>query len=333
MGKSRSQFLKLAPLFHELVKFNSKFDISLLHTGLKHTSYLTQSFFNDINLPYPQEHLGIAQGTDTQEMARTMIAFETVLQEKKVNLIVIEGDSNIALACALTAKKQNIKVSQINSNATNLDNINTKNINSYLTHVLADFSYKQEQMGNPLADSIKNIKPFSKKTKFYKALKLKKQNYIVCTFQNKTLLNTHKQLSKFLNYLKEISNHFTVLCPLHPNTVNMLYFQEKLSYFNTNGVKAKTLNLIEPVSYAEMINLIENSRLVISDNKTINDECNLLKTAYISCKNPEENKFLDMFYKVARNPLNECCIPKNWDGKTGKRIIKDLLIKEKKGQF
>jgi len=110
---ARPNFMKIAPLVAAIKKHNSnslvKIDHVLVHTGQHYDIRMSETFFRELNIPEPDINLEVGSGSHAEQVGRTMIAFEKVLQDEKPDWVVVVGDVNATLACSVTAKKELVK--------------------------------------------------------------------------------------------------------------------------------------------------------------------------------------------------------------------------------
>ena len=102
---SRPIFMKIAPIMREMSKYQNKFNQVLVHTGQHYDKEMSQSFFNDLGLPTPDIYLGVGSGSHAEQTGKIMIEFERVCLLEKPDLVIVVGDVNYTIACALVAAK------------------------------------------------------------------------------------------------------------------------------------------------------------------------------------------------------------------------------------
>ena len=128
---ARPNFIKIAP-FVKVIKQHNNINHILVHTGQHYDDRMSNDFFDSLSIPYPDINLGIRSGTHAEQVGRTMISFEKILDKEQPNWVVVVGDVNATLACSVTAKKMNIKVCHIEAGLRSgdsemLEEINVKN--------------------------------------------------------------------------------------------------------------------------------------------------------------------------------------------------------------
>lgn len=145
---ARPNFMKVAPLMREMSRYPQKFDQLLVHTGQHYDDNMSKIFFENIELPNPNIHLGVGSGSHAQQTARIMQAFEPVLLEHKPDWIIVVGDVNSTIACALTAAKLGIRVAHVEAGLRSFDRTMPEEINRILTDHIADLLFTTESSAN-----------------------------------------------------------------------------------------------------------------------------------------------------------------------------------------
>ena len=110
---ARPNFMKTAPIMAEMAKYPDEFSQILVHTGQHYDDDMSQVFFDDLGLPQPDYYLGVGSGTHAEQTARVMLAFEPLVRELQPDLVLVVGDVNSTLACALVCVKMGVKVARV----------------------------------------------------------------------------------------------------------------------------------------------------------------------------------------------------------------------------
>ena len=150
IGAARPNFMKIAPLYHELTKYK-ELTIKLVHTGQHYDKNMSDSFFKDFKLPSPDFYLGIGGGSQAEQVGKTMIEYEKTLLEDKPNLIIVVGDVNATMACSISAKKLGLKVAHLEAGIRSFDMNMPEEINRILTDRISDVLFV------PTYTGIKNL--------------------------------------------------------------------------------------------------------------------------------------------------------------------------------
>src|SRR5574340_388088 len=138
---ARPNFMKIAPLIHELQARGRDADQGtlcwkLVHTGQHYDYQMSQVFFDEFDIPEPDYFLNVGSGSHAEQTGKTMIAFERVCQDEGPDIVVVVGDVNSTLACSVTAKKLNIRVAHVEAGLRSRDMAMPEEINSIVTDSL-----------------------------------------------------------------------------------------------------------------------------------------------------------------------------------------------------
>jgi UDP-N-acetylglucosamine 2-epimerase (non-hydrolysing) len=136
---ARPNFMKVAPLLQELLKYPEFFRTRFVHTGQHYDAEMSDVFFDDLEMPRPDRFLGIGSGSHAEQTARVMLAFEQVCAEEQPNLVIVVGDVNSTMACAITAKKLCVAVAHVEAGLRSRDWTMPEEVNRVLTDAISDF--------------------------------------------------------------------------------------------------------------------------------------------------------------------------------------------------
>lgn len=279
---ARPQFVKGAVL-SRVIKQHNEIQEIIIHTGQHYDTNMSAVFFEEMEIPKPKYNLninGLNHGAMTGQMLEKI---EAVLQEEKPDAVVIYGDTNSTIAGALAAKKMHIKVIHIEAGLRSFNIKMPEEINRILTDRISDLllcptdtaikNLEQEGYNNlsntvvKAGDIMKDAvlyysKTASAKAKIYTNLKLKKEEFILATIHRQENTDDLSKLKSIFEALEEIHKEIPIVLPLHPRTKAVL---EK------NNLKYNILT-IEPVGYFDMLELLKNCKMVISDSGGLQKE-------------------------------------------------------------
>ncbi len=358
---ARPNFMKIAPIYRAIKKYNiqnSKFRIHHLicHTGQHYDEKMSKVFFEDLELPLPDFYLGVGSGSHAEQTARVMIEFEKILIQEKPDMVLVVGDVNSTIACSLTAKKLHIKVVHVEAGLRSFDMEMPEEVNRILTDRISDYLFVTEQsgldnlknegvpdnkiffVGNVMIDSLIHYIPKSDKSVIHSELGISKGEYVLITLHRPSNVDIKESLEKLVNFLNKLAKERKVVFPIHPRTKN------NLSKFNLLEALDNQIILTDPIGYIDFQALTKNAELVVTDSGGIQEETTYLGVQCITLRTSTErpstvdvgtNQLIGLDLKKAESSclsvLNgkkkEGTTPELWDGNAAERITKILSEK------
>ncbi|MBC8313758.1 MAG: UDP-N-acetylglucosamine 2-epimerase (non-hydrolyzing) [Candidatus Cloacimonetes bacterium] len=349
---ARPNFMKIAPIISEMKKYK-EIESLLVHTGQHYDENMSRSFFDDLEIPRPDINLNVGSASHAIQTADIMIEFEKVCFKEKPDYVLVVGDVNSTIACALDAKKLGIKVIHIEAGLRSFDMKMPEEINRILTDQIADLLFITEEdakvnlsnegispkkihfVGNVMIDIlIQNLRK-CKKSNILKALALKEKEYSLLTLHRPSNVDSKEKLQKILQTLNEISEKIPIVFPIHPRTENMV---QKFGL----SEKIKCIKTIPPLGYLDFMRLIVGSKFVLTDSGGIQEETTYLKIPCLTMRENTErpitefvgsnvivgtdaDKILSNVRMILSGNFKNSKIPKFWDGKASERIVKTIL--------
>ncbi|MFM2395285.1 MAG: hypothetical protein RLZZ546_3268 [Bacteroidota bacterium] len=348
---ARPNFMKIAPIIHAIHKLAAnKIKYRLIHTGQHYDKNMSDNFFEQLNIPHPDVNLASGGGSQAEQTAAIMIAFEKELINYRADAILVVGDVTSTLACSIVAKKLNIDVIHVEGGIRSGDRTMPEEINRLVTDAITDHFFttsvyanqnlKQEGIsedkihfvGNTMIDTLlANIEKF-KKPNFWDDYGLQKGNYIVLTLHRPANVDDPQKLMNYINTLIEHSRAYPIIFPVHPRT------RKNIEVLNMD---MKNIFLVDPQPYFEFNYLVQNSKVVITDSGGITEETTVMGIPCMTLRdnteryetvavgtneligtNPEA--LIPAFEKLWNNEWKKGQIPELWDGKTSERIVNKL---------
>ncbi|MFD1063134.1 non-hydrolyzing UDP-N-acetylglucosamine 2-epimerase [Winogradskyella litorisediminis] len=353
---ARPNFMKIAPIIHVLqsaISSGKSLDFRLVHTGQHYDKNMSGSFFEQLNIPKPHANLGCAGGTQAEQAANIMLAFEKELLNHKPNLVLVVGDVTSTLACTLVAKKLNVKVAHVEGGIRSGDMTMPEEVNRIVTDSIADYFFTTSQLanenlltegkkesqlflvGNTMIDTLLKNKSQFKSPEVWDNLKLKPKSYIVLTMHRPANVDAERDLKAMLIEIIKETREVPIIFPAHPRTRKIL--------LNLN-IENERLHIIEPLSYLEFNYLVHHAKAVITDSGGITEEASIMNVPCLTLRNNTERPetiYLGTNELVGTNPKNlksyldrlfkgqwkqTQSIP-FWDGNTAERIAEVIINK------
>ena len=353
---ARPNFIKIAPIIKAIEKKqndHNKLSYRLVHTGQHYDKNLSDTFFEELNIPKPNINLEVKSGSQAEQTGAIMVAFEKELLLNPCDLVLVVGDVNSTMACAIVAKKQNIKVAHVEAGIRSGDMTMPEEINRIVTDSITDYFFTTSNsatenllkngidkkhihfVGNVMIDTLyQNLNRIYEPT-FWNEYQLKTANYIVLTLHRPSNVDQEQSLIQLLKGIDTMAGDKKVIFPIHPRTKAIL---------GENNLKLKNILFVVPQGYLNFMYLVKNSFAVITDSGGISEETTVLGIPCFTMRNNTERpetesigtntlvgtsiESLEKVYKeFLQNGREKAGIPELWDGKASERIIDILLTK------
>jgi len=356
VGGARPNFMKIAPLYRELKKNSDKIETKIIHTGQHYDYAMSKVFFEQLGLPQPDYYLNVGSSSHAVQTANIMVAVEKVFEQDKPDWLFVVGDVNSTIACSLTAVKLGIKVAHVEAGLRSFDMDMPEEINRILTDRISNLLLCSEPsgiknlraegydmskvhlVGNTMIDTLAYHLESIKQNDYYKTLDLKASNYICLTLHRPSNVDNHNNLLNLFNILEYAAKQSYIIFSAHPRTVkNIANFGLKEKFDSIANLK-----IIDPVGYFEFMNLVVNSKFILTDSGGIQEETTYLGIPCITLRENTErpltsdggtNKVVGTnFDKVATAikwaaefNRSEYKAPALWDGKAAERIVEIIV--------
>ena len=353
---ARPNFMKVAPLVEAMKRREREFTPLVVHTGQHYDSMMSEAFFRDLDLPEPDLYLNVGSGSHAAQTAAVMERFEPVVLQEKPDWVVVVGDVNSTLACALVCVKLGVKVAHVEAGLRSRDRTMPEEFNRLLTDQIADLLFTPSQdaddnlrkegipeerirfVGNIMIDSLyKHLAP-SKDSMIRETLGLFDTDYAVLTLHRPSNVDEPETFSRILDAVEEISRRLPIVFPVHPRTRRML-----ADFGLADRVEhAKALRVIEPLGYLDFLSLYSRARLVLTDSGGIQEETTVLGIPCLTLReNTERPVTVEMgtniivgtdpsriknaaFASLGGSRTESHQVPPLWDGHTAERILDEL---------
>ncbi|HEY6402269.1 MAG TPA: UDP-N-acetylglucosamine 2-epimerase (non-hydrolyzing) [Blastocatellia bacterium] len=355
---ARPNFMKMAPIIAAINRRPNEVSQTLVHTGQHYDEAMSAVFFGDLGMQEPDINLEARSGTPTRQMARIMLAFEEVVIARQPDWVVVVGDVNSTIACALVANKLNVRVAHVEAGLRSFDRAMPEEINRLLTDQLADLlltpsadadaNLSREgipgdrivRVGNVMIDTLFQQIERARHSTVLDELELLPREFAALTLHRPSNVDDPEALGRILYAIGAIARDLPVIFPAHPRT------RARMREF---GLGAPTgVRLIDPLGYLDFLQLWSNARLALTDSGGLQEETTALG---VPCLTLRENTERPITIEQGSNRLvgsdparitgaaREILTggvsytgrsPELWDGHAADRIV-DALIARSKG--
>ena len=353
---ARPNFMKIAPVIHAIQnaqKEGKNISFRLVHTGQHYDKNMSDTFFEELNIPQPDINLGIGGGTQAEQTAGIMIAFEKDLMANPTDLVVVVGDVTSTMACSIVAKKLCTKVAHIEAGIRSHDLTMPEEINRMVTDALADLYFttskvanenlkklgaRPEQIqfvGNVMIDTLLANIDRLRKPEVYDQLKLNEKNYLVLTMHRPANVDEAGKLKRTMEQIVSNVHGLPIIFPIHPRTAKI---------FKELGITADNLHIVEPMGYLEFNYIVKHCKAVITDSGGITEETTVMGVPCITLRDNTErpetctvgtNELIGTNPDAIKPALDKLFagnwkkggIPELWDGHAAERIVDYLTGK------
>lgn len=361
---ARPNFMKIAPLVREMNRFPQRFHQVLVHTGQHYDRDMSKIFFEELDLPMPDIDLEVGSDSQARQTARIMTAFEPVVAEQRPDLVVVVGDVNSTIACALTSVKLGVEVAHIEAGLRSFDFSMPEEINRRLTDQISRFLFTTEPsanrnlrkenippdhifyVGNIMIDSLVHLLPRAKARRSAK-IPLSRHSggnripgrdappYALATFHRPVNVDKAAILEEIMHGLARVAEFAPVIFPMHPRT--------RRTYRKLSIPSTKNIQVTSPLGYLDFLSLMRDASLVLTDSGGIQEETTWLGIPCLTVRPNTERpvtitsgtnrlvaadreSIATAALSVLKNPepSRKRRRPKYWDGRTAERIVRIL---------
>lgn len=318
---NRPQFIKLAPLYHELDRRG--YEQRIIHSGQHYDANLSDIFFEELDIPKPYVNLNVGSGSHAQITAGAMLGLEKVLMDKKPDLAVLYGDTDTTLAGALVASKLNLPVAHVEGGIRTHHKDNPEECNRVVTDHLSDILFCPDQTSVQYAgDEGLKDKAFCTGDIMYDTFLSMpdtsdgdgREEIILITWHRQENTAGRERMESIIRLISRLDGK--KICPLHPRTRKCL-----AQYGLWDDIqKIDNLEIIDPVGYLEMVSLMKKARLILTDSGGVSKESSfagarclfmveldvwedLLRDGWIHKVNPEEEDSVNAALQFAREAV------------------------------
>ncbi|HEX8476441.1 MAG TPA: UDP-N-acetylglucosamine 2-epimerase (non-hydrolyzing) [Pyrinomonadaceae bacterium] len=357
---ARPNFMKVAPIVAEMRRRVGEFAPLVVHTGQHYDAQMSDAFFRDLALPEPDVYLEVGSGSHAAQTALVMQRFEPVVLKEKPDWVVVVGDVNSTLACALVCAKLQIKVAHVEAGLRSRDRTMPEEINRLLTDQIADLLLTPSEdananllaegiaperirfVGNVMIDSLHAQLERARSSTVRQQQALEGTDYAVVTLHRPSNVDDRATLARIFSALERISERLPVVFPVHPRTRrNLVEFG-----LMPRVAQSRALRLIEPLGYLDFLRLYSGARLVLTDSGGIQEETTALGIPCLTLRENTErpitveqgtNQIVGTdaekitraaFDAIAARPRDHAPaarMPPLWDGHAAQRIVNEIM--------
>ncbi|WP_456445175.1 non-hydrolyzing UDP-N-acetylglucosamine 2-epimerase, partial [Thiolapillus sp.] len=297
---ARPNFPKIAPLMKVLGETDG-FDVHLVHTGQHYDDALSRVFFEDLKIPKPDLDLEVGSASHALQTAEIMRSFEPVLEQEQPQAVVVVGDVNSTIACALVVSKFQLRqpfrwrgrprrrpvMIHVEAGLRSFDEDMPEEINRRLTDTISDLLFVTETdavtnlrnegvagerihfVGNVMIDTLLAARDKAMQSSILDELGLEKEGYALLTLHRPSNVDDPSVLGNILGALDEIATELPIVFPVHPRT------KPRIADAGVT-LSSGRWKMIDPVGYLDFLRLMSSARLVITDSGGIQEETTVL---------------------------------------------------------
>lgn len=347
---ARPNFMKIAPLMAAF-RLSDKIEPLLVHTGQHYDERMSKLFFVDLGIPQPDINLEVGSGSHAGQTAEIMRRFEPVVLEHKPDWLIVVGDVNSTIACALVATKLGVKVAHVEAGLRSNDRSMPEEINRLLTDSISDMLLVSEPsgmenlkregvpddkvhfVGNVMIDTLLKNREKAKRSNVLETLGVAPKKYAVITLHRPSNVDHRDNLSSILDAFEVIGRELALIFPMHPRTRKNI---------DSMGLKSRVESLAalktpEPLGYLDFLRLTSEAAVVLTDSGGIQEETTILRVPCLTLRenterpvtitqgtnrlvNPDCDSILSAYREQMARGTESCGTPKFWDGKAAERI-------------
>lgn len=351
---ARPNYMKMAPLLRAFSVQPGLPSPMLVHTGQHYDPMLNDRLFQDLGLPRPHLNLEVGSGTHAAQTAEVMRRFEPVLDEYRPSCVVVVGDVNSTLACALVAAKKAVPVAHVEAGLRSFDRAMPEEINRVLTDQIAELLYTTERgahdnlaregvapgrmhfVGNVMIDSLLSHRARAVPPSRTLPPQFAAARFGVVTLHRPSNVDEPKALQESLDILQAVAQKLPLVCALHPRTV------AKVETFALRAkLEGERLLVLPPQGYLEMLGLMASATVVLTDSGGMQEETTALAVPCLTMRENTERpitveqgtntlvgrdrpRILRLVDEILATGGKRGRSPELWDGRAAERIAAHL---------
>jgi UDP-N-acetylglucosamine 2-epimerase (non-hydrolysing) len=351
---ARPNFMKIAPLMRAY-RVHSHLDAMLVHTGQHYDEKMSDLFFHQLGIPEPDINLEVGSASHAAQTAEIMKRFEPVVLDHRPDWVVVVGDVNSTIACALVATKLGVRVAHVEAGLRSFDRTMPEEVNRVLTDAISDLLFVSEPsgvenlrkegingskvrfVGNVMIDTLKANLEKAERSTILDDLGVEAGRYNVVTLHRPSNVDDTVSLGRIAEALEAIQADLPTVFPMHPRTLNNLGKLGLAERFK----RMKGLRIIEPLGYLEFLRLMGGAAVVLTDSGGIQEETTILGVWCLTLRENTERpvtvtqgtntlvggdpkKIISEYQRCRSRPAGRPLVPEKWDGHAAERVVECL---------
>jgi UDP-N-acetylglucosamine 2-epimerase (non-hydrolysing) len=305
---ARPNMMKVAPLVAEMRR-HTELQPVIVHTGQHYDYSMSQVFFEQLNIPQPDYNLEVGSGTHHAQTAEIIRRFGDLVQQDRPDMVLVVGDVNSTIACALVAAKESIPVVHVEAGLRSFDREMPEEINRVLTDTISDLLFTTEKSGNQnlanegvssdkvffvgnlMIDSLVGALEIARCSPLRGKLGLSKRGYAVLTLHRPSNVDDPIQLTQTLLALEGLARTIPILFPVHPRTQQKITasgFGGTHAWDGITSIAGAGIRTMPPASYMDFLGLVDSAAMVITDSGGIQEETTYLGVPCLTYRNNTE---------------------------------------------
>jgi UDP-N-acetylglucosamine 2-epimerase (non-hydrolysing) len=346
--------MKIAPIVAALQRFPAAFTPVIVHTGQHYDEKLSRVFFEELGIPRPDVNLEVGSGSHAQQTAAIMTAFEPVLLAQRADMVVVVGDVNSTIACALVASKLGVRVAHVEAGLRSFDRTMPEEINRVLTDQISDLLFTTEAVaeanlrregvdpskvhfvGNVMIDTLLTHRERARALDVQARFGVSRRGYGLLTLHRPSNVDDPAVFERLIEGVGTIAADVPIVFPVHPRTRPVV----ERSPAAARLVQQERLRLVDPLGYLEFLGLMDSSRVVLTDSGGVQEETTILGVPCLTLRENTERpvtisdgtnrlvgtdpaRIVGAWRSVSAASMTPKT-PPLWDGRAAERIV-DVL--------
>lgn len=352
---ARPNFMKVAPIL-EAIRRHPRLEGILVHTGQHYDESMSDAFFRDLGMPRPDISLDIGSDTPLRQIARILERLEPEIERIRPACILVVGDVNSTLACAIVAMKLGVPLAHVEAGLRSRDRTMPEELNRILTDAASDLLFttsadadenllaegvvaeKIHRVGNVMIDTLRRFEERARSSRILEEIRLDPGGYALVTLHRPSNVDRSEDLRRIVEVLEGTAARLPVVFPVHPRTRARLEAEGMLQRIDVNGA----IRLRPPMGYIDFLRLLSAARIVMTDSGGIQEETTVLGVPCLTLRPNTErpvtilqgtNRLIGSDPDTVLGALDEELaagssgvrrIPDLWDGRAAERIVEIL---------